>query len=600
MKPYYYQHAPFFLVPILFIFSCFYKIHHHWSDGKEGTKFYATRMILKILACLFESALDITRIVIEPPTGYYTRNERLFRFSYFVLMTFSWVLSGYVVYFEFKRRIKPNWFGQKGFWVASLLSSTALMTLNVIGNNYLENSQEVQRFYLIETIIYSFAIASEVFLTYVAIFKPNDFFIDKMIHEPIDPCCELMLDTDPMSVSVSGYKVKTIKSSQVTFYEIIVSLGKYCKKVSRTYAEFESLHNQLEQKFFAEYANIDLPKTPKTLANSSIDLREKGLSDYLQRLCEGKLFTQEFLDFLLIPEKLQVELKGYFNRYDTTHTDAPMRTRSEIDDYFVPKLIQNETLTISLPAYHLNWMIDIQIPSWTRAESHIEYSIKVEIRILSFETWVTSRYSEMLNLHKTLCKLHIPVPHFPSKSLSNYKHKDSDAIAIRRSQLEDYLGKVYNDPAYLHTNALKFINCSLEMERILAIIPKGSRYELIHPMKWEGEIGNDSSQYITYVIRFRKDVLGKNQEWEVTRRFREFVALHKNLMNRHTSYLLREFLEEVPAELPELPNRSLTPLCTCDEIESRKVSLEKYLQELLGNNAVTCSYEFRMFIGEIE
>ena len=117
---------------------------------------------------------------------------------------------------------------------------------------------------------------------------------------------------------------------------------------------------------------------------------------------------------------------------------------------------------------------------------------------------------------------------------------------------------------------------------------------------WEGEIGNDSSQYITYIIRFRKDLLGKNQEWEVTRRFREFVALHKNLMNRHTSYLLREFLEEVPKELPELPNRSLTPLCTCEEIESRKVALEKYLQELLGNNAVTCSYEFRMFIGEIE
>jgi hypothetical protein len=600
MKPYYYLHVPFFLVPILFIFFCTYKISHHWSDGKEGSRYYANRMILKIFACLVESAFEVAKILIPSPSGYYSQDENFIRLAYFSLLAFTWVLSGYLVYFEYERRIKPNWFGQKGFWVTSLIATTALLTLNVMGNNYFGESQEVRNFYLIETILYCFCISFELFLTYVAIFKPNDFFIDRMIQEALNESVGDLEESCPMIALVSGYKVKSISGNQATFFEIVVSLGKNSKKVSRLFQEFENLHSLLDDKYCAEYLNIDIPKNPKTLSNVSIENRVAGLNDYLRRLCEAKMFTQELLEFLSVPEKLQDELKGYFHRYDTTFTDVATRSQSEFDNYFNQKTTKNETLTISLPAYHLNWMIDIQIPSWTRTDSHIEYSIKAEIRILSFEVWITSRYSEILELHKNLLKLRIPVPHFPSKSLRRFKNIYSDAISIRRSQLEDYLGKIYNDPAYLHVNSLKFINCSIEIERILAIIPKGNRYELILPMKWEGEIGNDASQYIAYVMRFTKDVLGKSQEWEVTRRFREFADLHKALLLRNTSFLLQEFLEQPPDELPELPNRSLTPLCTCDEIENRKNLLEKYIMELLKNPGIPCSYEFRMFIGEIE
>jgi hypothetical protein len=177
---------------------------------------------------------------------------------------------------------------------------------------------------------------------------------------------------------------------------------------------------------------------------------------------------------------------------------------------------------------------------------------------------------------------------------------DSEAIELRRVQLEEYLGTIFNDPAYLHPFSLKFINCNLDIERLYKIIPQSSVYELIAPLRWEGELGSDSKHFIIYMMKFRKSILGKTQDWEICRRFKEFDALHKVLQQRSTSFLLRDYLKNEPAPLPQLPGKSIAPLSTYDEINERKQDLENYIIELLKNPSVTCCYYFRNFIGEIE
>ena len=125
-------------------------------------------------------------------------------------------------------------------------------------------------------------------------------------------------------------------------------------------------------------------------------------------------------------------------------------------------------------------------------------------------------------------------------------------------------------------------------------------YELIAPVKWEGEVGHDSREFINYKMKFRKSLCGKMCDWEVSRRFKEFDALHKVLINRNTSFMLKEFIKADAAQIPALPAKSLAPLCSSEEIEARRAALELYIADLLRNPAVVCCYYFRLFIGEIE
>ena len=83
---------------------------------------------------------------------------------------------------------------------------------------------------------------------------------------------------------------------------------------------------------------------------------------------------------------------------------------------------------------------------------------------------------------------------------------------MRKSQLEEYLGNILNDPAYLTSYSLKFINCDIEINRILMLIPIANVYDLILPISWEGDIDSDSNHFIVYNLRFRKHIGGMTKE----------------------------------------------------------------------------------------
>ncbi|OMJ70848.1 hypothetical protein SteCoe_31093 [Stentor coeruleus] len=582
----------------MYLITGVFKMINHWKDGKEATKYHATRLFLKIIACITCSALEMLHIIDISPKNYYSTDHQLFRTSYFGFSAVTWIFSAFMVYFEYKRHIKCQWIGQKGYWLFSLFSNITLLILNIFQNSFILTNTELKTYIMIQTIIYSFMIFSNIVLTYFAIFKPNDFIImnpgltDGIFSEKEDKDCS------GLCISVSGFKIK----DQTAYYEIVVSVLNKTSKVSKTLSQFEDFHKKLEENHSPDtFPDFEMPELPKDLKMMNPTEKVSVIDEYLNKICQQNYFVEAFLDFLEIKGRIKENiLKNVSKTFDEDHDEFIPRSKSELHNYFEPKATITDTIVMSIPAYHLNWIVDIQIPSWLRSGTHIEYSIRSEIRILSFESTTISRYSEMLILHKQLQKYHIPLPSFPPKSIHNFRFMDSEAIELRRVQLEEYLGTIFNDPAYLHIFSLKFINCNLDIERLYKIIPQTSVYELITPLKWEGELGSDSKHFIIYIMKFRKSILGKTQDWEICRRFKEFDALHKILQQRSTSFLLREYLKNEPDPLPQLPGKSIAPLSSYDEINERKQDLENYITELLKNPSVTCCYYFRNFIGEIE
>lgn len=69
---------------------------------------------------------------------------------------------------------------------------------------------------------------------------------------------------------------------------------------------------------------------------------------------------------------------------------------------------------------------------------------------------------------------------------------------------------------------------------------------------------------------------GKNQEWEIHRRFSDFQEL-SHLLNEHFKNMQSSF---VPPQVP--PKISASSLARDDALEARRAALETYLTELLN------------------
>jgi PX domain len=602
MGQYCLEHTPFFVLPSLFLSAGILRTIIHWRDGQERSRYHSSRLILKILACGFCAILELLHIFELDPEQYYNGCEDIMRTSYFLLSSSAWILSGFLVYFTFKRRIRTHWIGQKGYWTISLLSNVTLLVLNVIKSDFIIPDTAISDYYLIQTVIYSLSIASNLFLTYYALFRPEDFIVSSQQYKKslVVDIKQLENEGTRIFVSMVGYKIKEHNGSKSCYYEIIVSVNGITHKVSRTYAEFDSLHRAFFKFASVEMSQaVDIPELPNFLQQKlTSEEKTAALGEYLNTICSQNYFTVELLEFLNIQGDTKENiLKNLSKSNYLKSTESVLQSDSVVLLYYQPKNLLKETLTETIPSYHLNWMINIQIPSWKQSESHIEYFIKSEIRVLSFESITISRFSEIFALHKLLKKFYIPVPEFPDKFIK--QNLNTKAVEARKNKLEMYLGRIFNDPAFLSAYSLNFISCDIDINKILRLVP-ASTYHLLLPICWEEELNSDSTNYVIYHLKFTRNANGRAQEWEVSRRYKEFDALHKKLVERHNSQPLRDFLKDEPMPLPALPGKSISPLSTHEEIQARKKALEMYLTELIENPAVTCSYDFRIFIGEIE
>mmetsp|Transcript_13467 Transcript_13467/g.13516 ORF Transcript_13467/g.13516 Transcript_13467/m.13516 type:complete len:110 (+) Transcript_13467:470-799(+) len=101
------------------------------------------------------------------------------------------------------------------------------------------------------------------------------------------------------------------------------------------------------------------------------------------------------------------------------------------------------------------------------------------------------------------------LPKFPSKNyLQTFRSQDSHALEIRKRKLENYLGHVLNDAAFLCQDVLDFINCGVDLESIWKSKLQGISYILHSPITWEGEVDKES-HFLLYSLGFSKLYKGR-------------------------------------------------------------------------------------------
>lgn len=121
----------------------------------------------------------------------------------------------------------------------------------------------------------------------------------------------------------------TEEVNSITYYKIRISIGDIQWKVDHRYSEFFDIHNQLIQE---HGISKDLLPSKKVLRNkipSFIELRKKGLEEYLQKILVflRKTMPKILVDFL------------HFNLYDINFLlhDLSSKLFLEADDILLSK-----------------------------------------------------------------------------------------------------------------------------------------------------------------------------------------------------------------------------------------------------------------------
>lgn len=283
-----------------------------------------------------------------------------------------------------------------------------------------------------------------------------------------------------LTTSIKECKIKTENNKQNVYFSIIVSASGKNHTVRRTYAEFDSLHKNLRLKFPVDnFPYLDFPSFPLFHNNSyNLDQRMKALNEYLTELCFPEFMASVLLDFLevhgaeraccLDTHNSIVNEERHLSIYSNESTMS--RHGSFAVSYYQPQLTHtDETDAIQLPNYHLHSFINIKIIKWIEESSHVQYLLQWKIAKLSQEGTIKKRFNDFYELHKKLKKTLSPaqLPKFPSKNyLQNFRSQDSHALEIRKRKLEDYIGHILNDAAFLCIEALEFIGCPVDVETV--------------------------------------------------------------------------------------------------------------------------------------
>ncbi|OMJ77834.1 hypothetical protein SteCoe_22502 [Stentor coeruleus] len=617
-------HSVFTAWPSYFTVYSILRIIKHWNDGKERVQTSSGRLIVKIAATVACAVIQIIHIVDFFPKKY-SESKLISRSVYFCISMISWVFSAILVYFDYSRRLKSQWRGQRLYWIMELINNIILLSFNLYSGLYLLKGSELYQFDIIQILAYCLSILICLLLTFYSIFLPNDFtVITANVYLKLKRSSILFDGTGNESTdeqinikaSISGYKIKQVSASSIVHYKITVALNALKYTVSRSLFDFEELDKTLREKFPKSlYPNLNFPSFHvEHLRKLSPDERGIELNKYMVGVVCQDFMTPDLLNFLQIEGNYRDILMLQHSqmaeeRYNIRET--PQRATSSTFNYYTQAIATGE-FDKSANSQVYQWMIHISFPSYRNDEhtGETDYYLRTSIEPLGFEKIKPFKFKDFCDFHKNLKKSISPaVPiKFPSMNYTkSLKKNDKEAIEYRKAQLEYYFSQILNDPAYLTKESLEFIGCDADVNQVLnqAYMPT---YKLCHEITWENDISDDSSTFIVYSMGISK--LTRNSvfemEWRINKRFREFDGLHEKLQMRHSSPLLKNYLlyyGKIPKDtnvpnLPNLPSKYWTPLSTLAEIEERKKNLEGYMKELLSNPAVTCSYAFREFIGD--
>ena len=607
-------HAPFYILPMYFVFYTIQRIIKHWRDGRERARMSSGRLVTKTIATICCAILELIHIADYSPNMNYTAEELAFRTCYFLLSGIAWLFSSILVYFDYTRRLSSQWRGQRLFWILELFTNIVLLGLNVIFQEFEYEGDDFYQFYLIQIFSYVLIMISCCLLSYYAVFRPNDFSIintevyyllEPTPRPPQDEVSETRDSEIKFKLSITGYKIKQVMNSSIIHYNINICINETARTISRSLMDFEFLDKSLREQFSGNnFPDFFI----SSLRNSNVDERGQVLCAYLSALCCPEFMTPDLLNFLQIEDNyrdiLTYKHMQAVKELSVTPESTP-RSESTLQFYHHRPATIGPVETTIKASSHLQWIVKISIPSYRLEEStqSTDFYVKCEIPALGFEKIRPYKLVDFANLHKCMKKVLHPtnmIP-FPSK---NHSFGKSDGMESQRSLLEYYLTEIYNDPAYICREALDFIGCDAELDEILSLIPDFT-YKIVEEMCWEGGISEDSTHFISFPVGIGKRSEGAllEKEWKCSRRYREFDAMNKRLIQRQGSWMLKNytlFKGRIYKDIaiPSLPGKKISPLSTHEEIEERKNGLEKYLQELMTNPMVTCSFAFREFIDE--
>lgn len=615
MELYAFVHYLFAVFTFYFLLYSFRRIALHWRDGKEKVITSSGRLVVKIACTVTCSLLALAHIVDYVPSKYDKENS-IARTVFFSLYSFSWLISSYLTYFDYSRRLPSQWQGQRFFWIFGLIANISLLSFNLSINLYNFQGSELFQFDIIQLLAYILSIILCCLLSSYSIFRPNDFsitspeLIKKLKRSTVLFDETIENDDIKIKVSIIGYKIKQVQSITLLHFNINVSVNRLVHSISRTLADFEALDLCLREKFpKSQFPNLKFPEFHKeALRKEDPSIRAKLLNTYLSELCCPDFMTSELLNFLQIEgnvRDLLVVRNSIGFEEKTPMSEDFLRSDSSLFNYHSTNL--NLSNQDSGNLLNLKWVVDVTIPTYRIEEDgSIDYYVRSEFVANKIEKTRPYKFKDFGELHKALKKIVSPgtVMNFPNRNYTKtLKSRDKEGIEQRKKQLENYISVLANDPAYISKEVLEFLGDSISLDEVYSLIPMFN-YRIHGEGEWEGEISDDSSHYILYSFFIIKIKDKFEIQWKIMKRFREFDALHKKLTQRHASPLLKQFLVETGKlrkdeniqALPPLPNKRISPLSTLGEIVERKKMLEGYLIELFSNPAVICSYQFRGFI----
>jgi PX domain len=621
MDAYIILHSTFLAWGTYFFGYSVQRIVRHWRDGRERVRTSKGRLILKI-ACTFLCAIFQFLHIADYLPGKYSDAHLALRIVYYTISGISWLFSSVLVYFDYTRRLKAQWRGQRTFWLLGLAITLSLLVLSILTDSYKDTEAGSYQFDIIQITAYTLTIPITILLSFYSIFRPNDFaVISNEMYLKLKRPSLLFDDTTNKSlenkitldINITGYKIKQVLNTSVINYNINVAVNDTTYGISRSLADFEALDRAMRKTFSINcFPNLTFPDfNLEVLRKMNAVERGDLLCKYLKALCFSEFMTPDLLNFLQIEGNYRDLLSCKHNLMQEEliqNSDIAPRAESSSLTYYSP--ISHTVSVLSyLPSSILQWMISSNIAFYRYNEESqlFDYYLKTEISSLGHEKLKPYKFKDFLNFHKTLKKILSPcIPaSFPSKNYNrSFLQKDKNAIEVRKTQLEYYFSQILNDPAYLCKETLDFIGCDAVLAQILDLIPP-STYKLAEEISWESDISDDSAHYILYSFTIGK--ISKDSkcevQWKVSKRYKEFDALHKKLLQRYNSPYLKSYLLHIGKyqkdnQLPLLPSKTLSPLSTLNEIEERKRLLQIYMQELLNSPSVTCSFAFREFIDD--
>mmetsp|Transcript_27998 Transcript_27998/g.50162 ORF Transcript_27998/g.50162 Transcript_27998/m.50162 type:complete len:591 (-) Transcript_27998:1-1773(-) len=554
-------------IPIAFIIYATVHFSIHWKDGIQRGRVQFSRSQCAKRTLSGTLAIGSMINVIGGFTQMQSTDDEIalsIRAMFFSIQSLAWVISCFLVPFNYNRRIHSPWFGQRLFVP---MSGIVYICLCVLEGFVIRPQHFNFKFEVLQLCSYALNTVLTIILTFIITVRPDDFFITKASFnkrasiKSFDYFPPELDSSKLLNVEISDVKTKVgLDQAPFVLYSITVKIPEAFITTKRTYSDFYSLHEYIEKKFNF----LPLPTLPKFESKrDDVSHRMTQLSNYLEAVTIPEVMCNELLDFLGVLEPHRTTLLELSHQLLVRKQSAGRHDTFDCSKYFgVPKF------TMLTP------FLKVSIDQWEDYDNYVRYFINWHVPQTSTEGTAKMRYNDLYNLHNGLKSLIFPgkLPTFPSRSIFAL---GEDSIKQRAHELQTYIKHITNDPAYLNQELLSFLGCDAGVE---ALWRKAYFNKLnIVFFSWESSKSIDDKLQIVYVIKLERP---GDIDWTIRRRYSEFFDLNKSLIDRSASPLLLMFMDKmklIHEPLPHLPKKTVIRMTNADDIEGRKRGLEAYL-----------------------